>query len=69
MEEVKAAASAALLQPVGGGGGVKRGRRPGLASAPRGVGGGATLGTGICNKRPFSTPLPGQGFREGLGGG
>lgn len=69
VEEVKAEAAAALLQPAGGGGGVKRGRRPGLASAPHGVGGGATLGTGICNKRPFSAPLPGQAFREGLGGG
>lgn len=52
----------------GGGGGEGGGWRPGLASAPRGVGGGATRGTGIGNKWPFSTPWPGQGFREVLEG-
>lgn len=50
----------------GGGGGEGGGWRPGLASAPRGVGGGTTRGTGIGNKRPFSAPWPGQGFREAL---
>ena len=40
----------------GGGGG---GWRSSLASAPRGVGGGATRGTGVGNKRPFSAPWPG----------
>lgn len=52
----------------GGGGGEGGGWLPGLASAPRGVGGGATRGTGIGNKRPFSAPWPGQGFREAVEG-
>lgn len=69
VEEGKAEAAAVVLQPVGGGGGVKRGRHPGLSSDPHGVGSRAPVGMGICTKRPFSAPLPGQGFREGLGGG
>lgn len=42
-------------QPRQQGGGIG-GRRPSLASAPRGVGGGATRGTGIGKERLFSAP-------------
>lgn len=37
-----------------------------MASSPTGVGGGATRGTGIGNKRPLSAPWP--GFRDALEG-
>lgn len=62
-----AAAAAAATTTLGGPGGREEEKEEGgLASAPRGVGGGATRGTGIGNKRPFSAPW--QGFLDALAG-
>lgn len=62
----KAAEAAATLGGPSGGEEEEEKEEGGLASAPRGVGGGATRGTGIGNKRPFSAPW--QGFRDALEG-